>query len=163
MGNLQKGVGRRACISKLLLLASMIFIGGLSLRAEAQVDNPILSYSCSGEGVSACTNTTTSTIGGVDLIDLNINGTCQGGQAPYTNQYAYTDRCTKIYNLLVIGYTENDEVLNDCDEIDIIGEVDAEASISLVGGEVLATTYSGEDCEGDEFESAPGSILEEDC
>ena len=131
--------------------------------AHGQVYNPIVSYSCSGEGVVKCANSAVSTIGGVDLIDLDISGKCQSGYVPSTSQYAYTDRCSSIYNLDIIGYAENNEVENDNCEIDTIGEVDAEASISRVGGSMLATTYSGEDCEGDEFESAPGSVVGSPC
>jgi hypothetical protein len=131
-------------------------------RAHAQINNPILSYSCSGEGVSNCVNSAVSTFGGVDLIDLNIAGKCQSGYAPKASQYAYTDRCSNIYNLDVIGYAENDVTENDC-EIDTIGEVDADASISLIGGARVATTYSGEDCEEDEFESAPASFVGTPC
>jgi hypothetical protein len=152
--------------SAAILTFTACCVGALSILAqpaEAQINNPIVSYSCSGEGVSSCANSAVSTVGGVDLIELGISGTCQSGAKPSTSQYAYTDKCSKIYNLDVIGYIENEEVEDDCGNIDTIGEVDAEASIGLVGGATVATTYSGEDCEGDEFESAPGSLVESPC
>lgn len=124
-------------------------------RANAQINNPIISASCSGAGVVNCTNSELSTPGQVSLIDLNITGSCQSGFAPFTAQYVVTDKCALIYNLDIIGYTENDQILNDC-QISIIGEVDADASLNLVGGSLMGNTYSGQDCEGDEFESQPG-------
>jgi hypothetical protein len=152
---------RLAVLSVVTFVLAML--GASCPLAEAQIDNPIVSHSCSGAGVSACTNAATTTVGGVDLIDLTINGVCASGYKPSTEQYAYTDRCTHIYTLLIIGYTENDEVEDDCGGIDIIGEVDAEASIAPVGDAPIATTYSGEDCEGAAFESSPGSVLGAPC
>jgi hypothetical protein len=146
-----------------VVVFALAMFGAHCPSAGAQVENPIVSYSCSGAGVSACTNVATTTVGGVDLIDLTINGVCASGYKPSTEQYAYTDRCTYIYTLLITGYTENDEVENDCGDIDVIGEVDAEASIAPVGGSPIATTYSGEDCEGVPFESSPGSVLGAPC
>ena len=159
-GKVMKNKHRGTVVILALLGTGLLFIFRPS--AAAQINNPIVSYSCSGAGVSDCANSTTSTVGGVDLIDLDINGKCQSGATPSTSQYAYTDRCSKIYNLDIIGYTENQEVENDC-VIDLIGEVDAEASINLIGGSIEATTYSGEDCEGEAFESSPGSVMESPC
>jgi len=150
----------------LAIMLATLSLGGLSLsvrEAVAQIDNPIVSYACSGEGVSNCTNSTVSTVGGVDLIDLNISGVCQSGATPATSQYAYTDKCSKIYELEIYGYIEDDTFENDDCEFDTIGEVDADAAISPIGGSVLETTYSGETCEGAVFESSPGSVLESPC
>ena len=151
------------CGLSVALVALMILWGGGCRSVQAQVYNPIVSYACSGAGVSACTGVATSIPEGVELIDLTIKGVCESGATPSGSQYAYADRCLLIYTLLVIGYAENDEVVDDCGEIDTIGEVDAEASISLVGESPLATTYGGEDCEGVEFESAPGAVMGSPC
>ncbi len=131
--------------------------------AHGQANNPIVGYSCSGVGVVDCTNSATTVPLEVIQINLSISGLCQSGYTPSAQQYAFSDRCESVYNLFVFGYTENDQVLDDCGGVDIIGEVDAEASITVPNLGAISTTYSGQDCDGDAFESAPGAVINSPC
>jgi len=99
-------------------------------------------------------------------MEMEAESVCEGNtKTPIqASQWIALENCDLTYQLVLTGWIENDTVVEDCDVMDVLGEVDVEAQRIEPGIGVLATTYSGEECpDGTPFSSAPGTLAESPC
>jgi len=138
-------------------LLSVLIWTAPKAAAQFSVNNPIESYYCYGNGEVNCSNDLITSNG---MITLTIVGSCASGSQPGAEEYAFASNCKSIYHLSLQAYAETDSFFDDSTcSTSHVGEVDAESKIYLLGA-LVADEYSGEDCEGNAFGSAPGTFAE---
>jgi hypothetical protein len=140
---------------------SILFIPG-SRVAQAQTDNRAIDYVCyDANNITTCSE---STAGSTAFLSMEIFGLCQGGQTPYTSQYAYTSNCSTTYSLYVAAEAVDQEYLTeDGTGYFWLGSVGAISQIGFLNGVPISTQFSSQDCYYNITVSGSGTFVQSPC
>ena len=122
-----------------------------------QANNIIVSYGCTdfNGAPSECDVTKYATPN--NEVNLTIAGSCTSGHLAVASQYSIVNGCVRLYDIEVRGF----ESANTCPVSHYnVGFVEAASYIRVNSGQqLMGEQYHTEDCNGNIYESGPGSFL----